>query len=688
MHQELKANEADGNSFMQRTAKILRAPLMQHANGNSHHQPHKSFVQSVQKSFSRSSLDFMVEPMQQVAKAAQASARVQKPPTAFVSIGSTPKSAKSKHAQTQQLEDSPNQTIVVTVVQQPQEEPETQQAPYTKYIDSKTAFRQDSAVNETEPTQNNISIVVTTVQQQPKQQRHGKKGQEGVLREGRNVPQPQKLVWRPQDTKTMSTADDSDSETQTSPVTINIQGQEVNQSQSQKSQNAPQVTVTIQGDGTDKDSEGNKVPQTIVVTQSQGNQTEVSESPLVDLAPAANDRNEQQPIQVQVQQQEGESQPVQVNVTVQNSQTPVDAVDVVPPLDYSQMSWWMIFMFYMQGMSYASFVKMLCVFGNVIVQLSPYPEVQVWEKAGDTGNADSAPYIAIAYNGWQWCLYGVLAWLITGRSGFLILLHSNILGAVMGVYYIACFYKKCPHASGISALFRYLFAIVALFLLQVAALLMLDASSALLLIGLISAFCGFIGALSIVVTVPEVIQSKDSSSIPGNIVAANMFGGLVWTACGLMLEDPLIIWPSIANIIACLVCMACKMQYPCPVAKDPDAIAGDSFFSMACTLGYTALNLGRALVSTKTQTSSSPSTVHSAAVATPEPIDDKEADAGKAENGQQPAQLRQTSNSNSVGGGLHLLADDGAEQVQERHRADSTDMPMNANELQGCSGGT
>lgn len=104
---------------------------------------------------------------------------------------------------------------------------------------------------------------------------------------------------------------------------------------------------------------------------------------------------------------------------------------------------------------------------------------------------------------------------------------------------------------------------------------MLPVERALFVTGLISSFCSFIGAISVLVSLPRVIRSQDlprasrmkrdsndsneivkqgirtqeSSSIPGLLVAANLLSSFVWCICGWMLADPLIAAP---NVIGCL----------------------------------------------------------------------------------------------------------------------------------------
>lgn len=214
------------------------------------------------------------------------------------------------------------------------------------------------------------------------------------------------------------------------------------------------------------------------------------------------------------------------------------------------------------GITLAACVKAACMAGNMLVQVSPFPQVKRWESRGCTGEADAAPYVSIAFGGWQWCYYGTFAYLLTGRSGFLILVQSNCLGAILGSYYALTFFLNCNSQSCRAALNKYLSAVVGLALMQACALSVLPPERALFITGLVSSLCSFLGAMSILIPVPSVIKTQNSRSIPGPIVVANFFSALVWVVCGVMLGDPLVTGPNVMNTLASLVCIALKMRYP------------------------------------------------------------------------------------------------------------------------------
>lgn len=216
------------------------------------------------------------------------------------------------------------------------------------------------------------------------------------------------------------------------------------------------------------------------------------------------------------------------------------------------------------GISFAGMIKALCMAGNILVQVSPYPQVQRWELRGCTGESDPAPYVSIAFGGWQWCYYGFFAYFVTARSGFLILVHSNILGAILGTYYTITYYRNCKHPDMLQNLQKYLAAVISLVMLQLCTLFMLPVERALFMTGLVSSFCSFVGALSMLFVLPAVLKNQDSRAIPGPLVLANLISAIVWCICGAMLSDPMIAAPNFVCCVSSTLCLYLKFLYPSP----------------------------------------------------------------------------------------------------------------------------
>jgi len=228
------------------------------------------------------------------------------------------------------------------------------------------------------------------------------------------------------------------------------------------------------------------------------------------------------------------------------------------------------------GVSLMMVIKALCVVGNVLMQVSPLPQVRCWASRGCTGEADAAPYVAIAFVGFQWCFYGVFAWLETSRRGFLILVQANCLGAILGMYYLYTFRNNCNNKLTLTSLQKYISAVSALAVLQICAICVLSTSRALLLVGIIASFCSFIGATSILVTVPAVIRTRDSHSLPGLFTVANFASSLMWCLCGYLLADPLVTIPNMVSCFCSGTCLGLMVLYPSELWDYLDSASDDN----------------------------------------------------------------------------------------------------------------
>lgn len=213
------------------------------------------------------------------------------------------------------------------------------------------------------------------------------------------------------------------------------------------------------------------------------------------------------------------------------------------------------------GFSLAVLLKVLCIASNMVLSVSPLSQVKRWNMDG-TGETDSAPFVCIAFAGAQWCFYGLFAWWMTSDRGFLVLVWSNCFGAILGIYYVTNFYYNCADDSFLGSLQKYLGGVFALVLLQVCAIFVLPGDSAMFLAGIIASFGSFLNATSILVTAPAVVRSKDSSAINGTYIMWNFACCALWSACGVMIQDTLVVIPNLCSCCSCMVCLTLKIIYP------------------------------------------------------------------------------------------------------------------------------
>lgn len=237
------------------------------------------------------------------------------------------------------------------------------------------------------------------------------------------------------------------------------------------------------------------------------------------------------------------------------------------PGPVSHRTWLSIFRY---SVSFALILKALCISSNVCVQATPMGTVRAFAAKGDTGDLDMAPFISCAYGGWQWCFYGLFAYLVTHKSGFLVLVYSNCVGATLGLYYVFTFTSNCKNKGMLERSATYYYVLGTIVTVQVGAICVLQPVRALFFCGLISSCWSIIGSLSLLTTVPQVFATKNSSSLQLPLLVCGEISALLWFACGVMLWDPWITFPSMFSGAACTYAHSLCIRFP---ARDLDDTA-------------------------------------------------------------------------------------------------------------------
>jgi len=214
------------------------------------------------------------------------------------------------------------------------------------------------------------------------------------------------------------------------------------------------------------------------------------------------------------------------------------------------------------SLSFAIIIKALCMMSNILFQASPLPAAKQFMEMGDTGDTDSAPFISIAYGSSQWCFYGLFAFIVTGKSGFLVLVYSNIVGACLGIFYVFTFQRNCKNEEVMYMSNMYFRVLGTLVGVQLICMGVLPAVRALFISGLISSAWSIIGSLSLMTTVPTVLKTRDARSLPFPLLVAAEASALIWITCGVMLRDPWITVPNVTSAITCGLALGLVWHYP------------------------------------------------------------------------------------------------------------------------------
>lgn len=225
-------------------------------------------------------------------------------------------------------------------------------------------------------------------------------------------------------------------------------------------------------------------------------------------------------------------------------------------------------------LSYLNFVfvlKSLCVISNLAQQVSPYPSVQKFEAVLDTGDNDPLPYVAIGFNGAQWCFYGLFAWKMTGNHGFLILVYANVLGAVLGCYYTLAFQRCCRCEQTLRKLTNYCGVAGAVAALQVSALIIMSPENALVFSGMMPSICGVVvtASCSQLSCLPQVFLTGCTDAINTELAIASIASSMLWLSCGVLFLDWWLILPNAIGVLCGAATLGTLMAFGGPSSLWP-----------------------------------------------------------------------------------------------------------------------
>lgn len=223
--------------------------------------------------------------------------------------------------------------------------------------------------------------------------------------------------------------------------------------------------------------------------------------------------------------------------------------------------WWSFIRF-------AFVIKALCMACNVFYQASPIPLINEFKAKGDTGDADLAPFLAQTYSGWQWCFYGFFAYVVTNKSGFLVLVYSNVVGATLGLYYVYAFNMLCTNPAMHQRKLKYYAVIGCLVAIQAIAIMVLEPVRALFFCGLVSSAWSTLAALALLTTVPIVFEQRSSKSLPFPLLVVGLVSATLWIICGIMLWDPWITFPNVFALTVCTFALYLCWRFPGDGSED------------------------------------------------------------------------------------------------------------------------
>jgi len=221
----------------------------------------------------------------------------------------------------------------------------------------------------------------------------------------------------------------------------------------------------------------------------------------------------------------------------------VEESPVVKPEEHGKILSWL------RLLSFSFILKSGAIMSSIILTLSPLRTVFNMRDTKSTLAYPPYTFFCVFSCGLQWCVYGTFAFLVTGNYGFLILVYSNCLGVVFGLYYIYTYVSNCHCEIRMSQYQQCCIFAFINFSFQAAIVSTLQHTRALLIVGTIAACKSVLVTAAPLAEIKRILAERDVSSMPKDLVLASFFASVLWFGCALMLHDTWILVPNACGLV-------------------------------------------------------------------------------------------------------------------------------------------
>lgn len=196
---------------------------------------------------------------------------------------------------------------------------------------------------------------------------------------------------------------------------------------------------------------------------------------------------------------------------------------------------------------------------------SLYPEIRRVQRTKTTGVLQLLPILAMLANCVCWGLYGLL------RADYFPLVATNVVGVGFSLFYTAVYYQNAPEPRIV--LRKTVATAVALALLTLYALASTQPAA------MVQNNVGYVamGVCAIMfgaplLTVREVLATKNTAVMPFSLIVAGFVNCLLWLLYGLILEDAFVIAPNLVNLFLGALQLALFAVFPQSAAFKYDKV--------------------------------------------------------------------------------------------------------------------
>jgi len=200
-------------------------------------------------------------------------------------------------------------------------------------------------------------------------------------------------------------------------------------------------------------------------------------------------------------------------------------------------------------LSFSFLLKAAAIMSSVVLTLSPMRIVWTIKESKDTLTFAPYCFFCVAVCGLQWCAYGTFAFLVTANYGFLILVYSNVLGVVMGTYYVYTYWCNMFDTERKKQFKDCCYAAAAIYSFEATVVPSTSHARALLIVGTMSACMSVLVSCAPLAELKTILKTRDASGIPKDIVMASFAASILWLACAVLLHDLWILVPNVFGLI-------------------------------------------------------------------------------------------------------------------------------------------
>lgn len=194
----------------------------------------------------------------------------------------------------------------------------------------------------------------------------------------------------------------------------------------------------------------------------------------------------------------------------------------------------------------------LAIASNIALQLSPMRVILEIRRYKDTKGSDGLPYLMIMCVASQWCVYAIYSIWCTGNSSMQVLIFANILGAILGSFYVYSFQKNCNDQVRATKM-KYFYKFTALVtLVQFILVICLSQKDGMFMLGLVGSVLSIGCTASPMTELGQILKTRDCSIWPADFIYVNCGGLIIWLVTGLLLGDPWVIIPNAVGLGICL----------------------------------------------------------------------------------------------------------------------------------------